>query len=170
MILPSFGINTVAIKLHQLFRLSAKQESCLESKLQARKERRKPEERPRWPAATPKRGERAGKKPTPSTSTRCWNRCIPTLESPARPWASWILSSTTSSRGSQLKLHALLTTTRSPPSPAGKSRPLWDFSFLESLPNMQCLRAPRLSPSTPAASKLLSLCTLQTAFIKATTF
>merc|ERR1712110_1058729 len=47
-----------------------------------------------------------------------------------------------------------LTTTRGPPSPPARSRPLSGSSCLVSSPSTPSLRAPRLSPSTPAPSKL----------------
>ncbi|ODM86594.1 putative histone H2B type 2-D [Orchesella cincta] len=47
----------------------------------------------------------------------------------------------------------LLTTTRGPPSPLGRSKLQCVSSFPESWPNTPSLREPRLSPSTPPPSK-----------------
>ena len=106
------------------------------------------------PRETRRRRTRGGRNPMPSTSTRSSSRFTLTPVSPQRPWASWTPLSTISSSASLPKLAVLLTTTRGPPSPPGKSKLLSGFSSLVSLPSTPCLKAPRLSPSTPAPSKL----------------
>ncbi len=42
-------------------------------------------------------------RPSPSTSTRSWNKSTPTSESQRKPWTSWTLSFTTPSTESPLK-------------------------------------------------------------------
>ncbi|ODM87542.1 putative histone H2B type 2-C, partial [Orchesella cincta] len=53
-----------------------------------------------------------------------------------------------------LRLPVLLTTTRGPPSPLGKSKLQCVSFFPESWPNTPSLKEPRLSPSTPPPNKL----------------
>merc|ERR1712101_7744 len=62
------------------------------------------------------------------------------------------------------------TTTRDPPSPPGRSRPLSGFFCQESLQSMLSLKEPRLSPSTPHPSKSLLGKYSKKAFIKANTY
>ena len=102
-----------------------------------------------------RKGSRGERKASASTSTRYWSRCIPTLESPARPWASWTRSSTTSSRGSPASRLVSPTTTSARPSAAARSRPPSGSCCPANWPSTPCLKAPKPSPSTPALSRWL---------------
>ena len=88
------------------------------------------------------------------TSTRCWSKFTLILVSPAKPWASWNCSSTTSSSASPLKLPALPTTTRNQPSAPARSRPPSGCFCPVNLPSTPWVKEPTLWPSTLAASKL----------------
>ena len=72
-----------------------------------------------------------------------------------RPCPSWTPSSMISLRELLEKLLVSLPTTSRRQSLPGQSRLLAVWSFLESLPSTPFLREPRLSPSTPAASRSL---------------
>ena len=102
-----------------------------------------------------KRGGGGGRA-TPSTSTRCSSRCILTLASAPRPCPSWTPLSMTSLSALLLRPPGWPTTTGVQPSPAEKSRLLSGCCCLVSWPSTPCLRAPRLSPSTPSPSKVLA--------------
>ena len=86
---------------------------------------------------------------------RCWSKFTPMLVSPRRPCPSWTPSSMISLRELLEKLLVSLPTTSRRQSLPGQSRLLAVWSFLESLPSTPFLREPRLSPSTPAASRSL---------------
>jgi len=131
-------------------------ESTCRPRYQAREPRRPPP-RQRPPERETRRGKGGGGSLTPSIYIRSWSRCILILESHPKPWASWTPLSTTSSSVLLLRPLVWLTTTADRPSPAEKSRPLSVSCCLVNWPSMPCLREPRLSPSTPAPSKLPSL-------------
>merc|ERR1712019_148240 len=79
------------------------------------------------------------------------------------------MGSTISLRESLPRPAVWLTTTRGPPSPPARSRPLSGSSSLVSSPSTPSLRAPRLSPSTPAPSKQFSTSSVQqSVFLKTT--
>ena len=128
--------------------------SCHPKQQQQARALRRPPPRPRPSDLGTRSAGGKGGRATPSTSTRCWSRCTPTLVYRARPCPSWTRSSTICSRGSPPSLPVWPTTTRGRPSPAEKSRPPSVCFCPVSWPSTLWVRAPRPSPSTPAASKL----------------
>ena len=77
------------------------------------------------------------------------------LESPTRPCPSSTPLSMICLRGLPENVPVSPTATRNPPSPAEKFRPPSVCFCPVSWPSTLWVRAPRLSPSTPVASKLL---------------
>ena len=65
-----------------------------------------------------------------------------------------------------LKLPVYLYRTRRRPSLHAKFRPQSDFYFLVNSPSMPYLKAPKQSPSTPAASKFAFTCSIKRLFLK----
>ena len=129
-----------------------------------RKEPRRPPARPRPQGLVRRRRRGGGGSLTPSTSTKSWSRSTLTPESAPRPCPSWTPSWMTSLRELLLRLPDWLTTTEGAPSPPERSRLLSVFCCQESWPSTPSLREPRLSPSTPAPSKLVASSTSQTTF------
>ena len=100
-----------------------------------------------------RRGTGSEKKATASTSTRCWNKFIPTLASQVVPCQSWTASSTTSSNESPRKHLAYRSTTRNLQSAAAKCRQLSAFSYPENWQSMLWARVPKRWRSTPLRNK-----------------
>ncbi len=80
------------------------------------------------------------------------HRFIPTLVSPAGPWASWTRLLMMCSSASLQRPHGSLTITSGRPSRAERCRPQSGCCCPENSPNTRCQRAPRPSPNTPAPS------------------
>ena len=98
-------------------------------KLEPKKQRKPwPRLKSHGPVGTRKRkGEE--RNPLPFTSTKSWDKFIPTLVFLARPCQSYTVSSTTTSKESLPRLPVLPTTTRGPPSPSGRYRQPSDFCY-----------------------------------------
>ena len=150
--LPAFQSSYKSIFLQKfLHRKSVWLQSSCHPKFQAKELRKPARLRPFEPVTRKRRG--GGRNLTPSTSTRCWNKCTPTLASAQKPCQSWILSWTTFLRGSQPRLAVLLTTTREVPSPLVRSRQLSDFFSPVNLLSTLSVRAQKLSLNTPLQSR-----------------
>ena len=134
-----------------LHRKSVWLQSSCHPKFQAKEPRKPARLRPFEPVTRKRRG--GGRNLTPSTSTRCWNKCTPIPASAQKPCQSWILSWTTFLRGSQPRLAVLLTTTRGVPSPLVRSRQLSDFFSPVNLLSTPSVRAQKLSLNTPHQSR-----------------
>ncbi len=96
---------------------------------------------------------RRGRNLMPSTSSRCWSKSTQTLESRAKPWASWTPSSMTSSNVLPRKPPAWLTTTNVQPSRVAKSKQPFVSCCLVNWPSTQSVKEPKPSPNTLHQSK-----------------
>ena len=95
------------------------------------------------------------RKVTLSTSTKFWNKFIQTPEYPAKPWAFWTRSSTTSSSELQPSLLDSPTTTKSLQSALAKFRPPFDCFCPVNWRNTRSVKEQKPLQSTPAQSKAI---------------
>ena len=101
-----------------------------------------------------RRRRRREEKSTLSTSTKCWSKFTPRLESAPKQCQSWTTSWNTSLSELLVKLQDLHTTTNEQPSLAVTSKLQFDCCCPVNWPSTQSVKEPRQSPSTQAPTRM----------------